>query len=249
VFLAAKDGDLKALRLAEKDERDLTDTQRALRLMALSGQILEKDMPSVLGRRIGLNDAMTMDEVLTHLRTRGDKDILELLSPQYPTALDGCSPVTASDQSATPAPKPAGAPTPEPTDSPDAQLADDPAAEAHRPVTLRDPAWDEEIIPLLDRDSEADLIDVARAVAAHGKTAPIFGYELGDGGWQADFAWDQDSTKVAIVSCALHVGRSPETERRDSAYQAAGWTIRSATDWLTRLNELLALLPDAPAGS
>ncbi|MFF2199685.1 hypothetical protein [Streptomyces sp. NPDC058145] len=249
VFLAAKDGHLKALRLAEKDEHELTDTQRALRLMALSGQILEKDMPPVLGRRIGLNDATTMDDILTHLRTRGDKDILELLSPQYPSALDGANPVTASDQSVTPAPKPAGAPTLESADSPDAQVAGDPAAGARQPVTLRDPAWDEEIIPLLDRDSEADLIDVARAVAAQGKTAPVFGYELGDGGWQADFAWDQDSTKVAIVSCAAHAGPSPDTQRRDSAYQAAGWTIRSATDWLTRLDELLALLPDAPAGS
>ena len=112
VFLAAKDGHLKALRLAEKDERDLTDTQRALRLMALSGQILEKDMPAVLGRRIGLNDATTMDDVLTHLRTRGDKDILELLSPEYPTSLDTPNTAIAPDPSVTPTPKPASTPAP-----------------------------------------------------------------------------------------------------------------------------------------
>ncbi|MFC8738250.1 hypothetical protein [Streptomyces sp. NPDC057176] len=249
VFLAAKDGHLKALRLAEKDERDLTDTQRALRLMALSGQILEKDMPPVLGRRIGLDDATTMDDVLSHLRTRGDKDILELLSRQYPSALDASSTATASDQSVPPSRKSASGPAPEPRDSPDVELTADSAEETHQPVALRDPAWEEEIIPLLDRDSEADLIDVARVVAARGKKAPIFGYELGDGGWQADFAWDQDSTKVAVVSCAPHAGPGPESDRRDSAYQEAGWTIRSATDWLAHLDELLALLPDAPAGS
>ncbi|MFD8924932.1 hypothetical protein [Streptomyces mirabilis] len=259
VFLAAKDGRLKALRLAEKDERDLTDTQRALRLMALSGQIVEQDMPAVLGRRIGLDDATTMDDVLTHLRTRGDKDILELLSPQYPAALYARTTTAALDASVTPAPEPASTPVlapepataPEPESAPafDGQATGEPAEETHQPAALQDPAWDEEIIPLLDQDTEADLIDIARALADRGKTAPIFGFELGDGGWQADFAWDQDTVKVAVVSSAPYAGPRPETERRDSAYRAAGWTIRSATDWLTRLDELLDLLPDAPAGS
>ncbi|MFC8388398.1 hypothetical protein [Streptomyces sp. NPDC057238] len=244
VFLAAKDGHLKALRLAQKDERDLTDTQQALRLMALSGQVRDKDMPAVVGRRIGLNDATTMDEVLAHLRTRGDKDILELLSPQYFTASDiPGPPAMAPDASSEPIPG-SGSTAAEqalpPTSEPTKDALPSPAA--------RDAAWDEEIIPLLDPGSEADLIDVARAVADRGKTAPIFGYELGDGGWQADFAWDQDTVKVAVVA-SLDASPGPETERRDSAYQAAGWTIRTATDWLTHLEELLARLPDAATGN
>ncbi|MFI2375835.1 hypothetical protein ACH5AO_12310 [Streptomyces sp. NPDC018964] len=242
VFLAAKDGHLKALRLAEKDERDLTDTQQALRLMALSGQVPDKDMPAVVGRRIGLNDATTMDDVLAHLRTRGDKDILELLSPQYFTALDiPGPPATAPDASNEPIPgsgSTAAEQAPQPTSEPTEDVLSSP--------TARDAAWDEEIIPLLDPDSEADLIDVARAVADRGKTAPIFGYELGDGGWQADFAWAQDTVRVAVVA-SLNADPSPETERRDSAYQAAGWTIHTAADWLTHLEELVARLPDAAA--
>jgi hypothetical protein len=251
VFLAAKDGHLKALRLAETDERDLTDTQRALRLMALSGQILEKDMPAVLGQRIGLSDATTMDEVLAHLRTRGDKDILELFGPQYPAALND-APV-ASESAGTPAPErvrtpaPELAPAPEPARGSEAVPTGD--GKTHQLPVPRDPAWDEEIIPLLDPDTEADLIIIAKAVADRGKIAPVFGYELGDGGWQADFAWEQDPSKVAIVSRAPHAAPGPEAERRDSAYQAAGWTIRSAADWLTHLDELLALLPEARAGS
>ncbi|MFF3623939.1 hypothetical protein [Streptomyces sp. NPDC002467] len=249
VFLAVKGGHLKALRLAETDEHDLTGTQRALRLMALSGQILERDMPAVLGQRVGLNDATTMDDVLTHLRARGDRDILELLSPQYPAALDDAP--AAPDPADTSTPEPARtlepAPAPETAPVPDEQSTNEPAAETHQLPGPRDPAWDAEIIPLLDPDSEADLIDIAHAVAARGKAAPVFGYELGDGGWPADFAWDQDPGMVAIVSC---VSRAVlEAERRDRAYQVAGWTIRDATDWLTHLDELLARLPDAPAGS
>jgi hypothetical protein len=261
VFLAAKDGHLKALRLAEKDEGNLTETQRALRLMALSGQIVDKDMPAVLGRRIGLDNATTMDDVLSHLRARGDKDILELLATQYPAAFDARSTTAVPDAPVTPAQEPASTPTSAPGAEPEAALASESAPaldrqpasnlaeETHQPAALQDPVWDEEIIPLLDQDTEADLIDVARAVADRGKTAPIFGFELGDDGWQADFAWDQDAVKVAVVSSAPYASPRPETERRDSAYQAAGWTIRSATDWLTHLDALLALLPDAPAGS
>ncbi|MGW1728130.1 hypothetical protein ACWCQK_35195 [Streptomyces sp. NPDC002306] len=236
VFLAAKDGHLKALRVAEKDERDLTDTQRALHLMALSGQILDKDMPSVVGQRIGLADATSMDDVLSHLRARGDKDILELLSPQYPTALDD-----------TPTAAPQPAPTLKPAPAPDAQPTSEPINDAQPSPTARDAVWDE-VFTLLDPDNEADLIEVARKVADRGKTAPIFGYELGDGGWQADFAWDQEAAKVAIVTSS-EPGANQENERRDSAYQAAGWTIRTATDWLANFDELLALLPDTPAGS
>ncbi|MFZ4297286.1 hypothetical protein ACOZE3_05085 [Streptomyces cinereoruber] len=242
VFLGAKDGRLKALRLAEKDESDLTDTQRALRLMALSGQILDKDMPVVVGRRIGLDSTTTMEGVLAHLRIRGDKDILELLNPQYPTALGTPGPVAATSASGTPVPEVGTAPGHSP------RPAAEPSGDALPSPTTRDAAWDEEIIPLLDPDSEADLLGVARAVADHGKTAPVFGYELGDGGWQADFAWEQGTAKVAVVA-SPGTGLGPESEHRDSAYRTAGWTIRTAADWLTRLDELLALLPDAVGDS
>lgn len=251
VFVAAKDGRLKALRLADEPELSLTDTQRALRLMALSGQVTEKDMPAVLGRRIGLTDATTMDEVLAHLRVRGDKDILELLREQYEPGLSGtAAPDEELSVPATPAGELSSAPTPQHS-APDLQPTGntEDAAKQLAKAEFRDPVWDEEIIPLLDEDSEADLIRLAQAVANRGKTAPVFGFELGEGGWQADFAWDQDTAKVAVVPAVQHGRTDPEAERRDAAYRAAGWTIRSAVDWLAQLDELLVLLPDAVPGS
>ncbi|WP_050495162.1 hypothetical protein [Streptomyces sp. NRRL F-5702] len=251
VFVAAKDGRLKALRLADEPDLNLTDTQRALRLMALSGQVTEKDMPAVLGRRIGLADARTMDEVLAHLRIRGDKDILELLSEQYEPELCGTAAldeglsvpaIPAGDLSSASTPQ-HSAPDPQPTGNTEN------AAKQAAKAEFRDPAWDEEIIPLLDEGSEADLLRLAQELANQGKKAPVFGFELGESGWQADFAWDQDTAKAAVVPTAQHGHTEPEVERRDLAYRAAGWTIRSAVDWLTHLDELLVLLPDATPGS
>lgn len=251
VFLAAKDGHLKALRVAEDDEPNLTDTARALRLMALSGQISEAEMPAALGQRIGLDDATTMDEVLAHLRTRGDKDILELLSRQYDPAVT-VAPSEDTDSATIPTQELGDAVTP-PEDVPsDAQTADETATAPHEPTQPehRDPAWDREVIPLLNPDGEADLIRLAEAVAARGKTVPTFGYELGESGWQADFAWDQDTAKVAVVNSFDGGGSpKPEAERRDAAYRQAGWTIHSADYWLAHLAELLALLPEANVGS
>ncbi|MFG2114744.1 hypothetical protein ACGFRB_19245 [Streptomyces sp. NPDC048718] len=251
VFVAAKDGRLKALRLADEPDLNLTDTQRALRLMALSGQVTEKDMPAVLGRRIGLADARTMDEVLAHLRIRGDKDILELLSEQYESELCGTAaldeglsvPATPAGDLSSASTRQHSAPDPQPTGN--TENAAKPAAKAE----FRDPTWDDEIIPLLDEGSEADLLRLAQALANQGKKAPVFGFELGEGGWQADFAWDQDTAKFAVVPAAQHGHTEPEAERRDLAYRAAGWTIRSAVDWLAHLDELLVLLPDANPGS
>ncbi|MFF4147466.1 hypothetical protein ACFY0A_40645 [Streptomyces sp. NPDC001698] len=250
VFLTAKDGHLKALRLASEGELTLTDTQRALRLMALSGQIAEKDMPHVLGQRIGLENATTMDEVLAHLRIRGDKDILELLSRQYEPAPGATvAPDEAPHLPPAPAPEPSSTPIPPHPQPVGVTQAAPEQPEQPEQSAFRDPAWDEEIIPLLDEDSEADLIRLAHAVAARGKTAPIFGYELGDSGWPADFAWDQDTAHVAVVNTVPHASPNPEAERRDAAYRDAGWSIRSAADWLTHLDELLTLLPNAAPGS
>ncbi|MFF5336865.1 hypothetical protein [Streptomyces sp. NPDC013181] len=227
VFLAAKEGQLKALRLAGEAELGLPDVQRALQLMALSGQVPEERMPEVLGRRIGLAHATSMDEVLAHLRIRGDKDVLELLSPQYAAPVTD-HPVPGDEQSVPVAP-------PEETGGEEVR---------------RDPAWGTEILPLLkeDAEAEADLIRLAEVLAARGKAAPVFGYELGEGGWQADFAWDREDAKVAVVPAIPHGSTDPDAERRDAAYRGAGWTVRSAVEWLERLDELLALLPDAPPG-
>lgn len=221
VFLAAKEGHLKALRIEQEPEGDTDDTRRALRLMALSGRVSVADMPTVLGRRIGLADATTMDEVHAHLRLRGDKDILALLS--------------GDDE----------------TDDPEASDSERPNEDAATPPEIaeaelqRDPAWDEEVIPLLDTEAEADLMALAEALAARGKRAPVFGYELGEAGWQVDFAWDSQDVRIAVVSAAQESTRTVgETEQRDAAYRAEGWTISSATEWLQRVDELAAALPD-----
>ncbi|MGW1124840.1 hypothetical protein [Streptomyces sp. NPDC002526] len=225
VFLAAKEGQLKAIPLAGEAGLGLSDVQRALRLMALSGQVPEQRMPEVLGRRIGLADTTSMDEVLAHLRVRGDKDVLELLSPEHAPETGHPAP---DDEQSTP-----GAPV----------------EETGNEAKLRDPAWAAEILPLLDEDAEADLMRLAKAVADQGKAAPTFGFELGEGGWQADFAWDREGSRAAVVPAVPHGSTDPDAERRDAAYRAAGWTVRSAAEWLDRLDELLALLPDAPPGS
>jgi hypothetical protein len=241
VFLAVKDGNLKAQRIAQEADAELTHTQRALRLMALSGDVAEAAMPSVVGRRIGLADATTMEEVYAHLRQRGDKDILMLLQPGPETAAD------VADE--TPPPLPAAAPVP--ADG-TAQLATEypttpgdvgaPASDA----ISRDSAWDAEIIPLLAPETEAPHIALAQALADLGKAAPVFGYELGDGGWQADFAWDGRASKIAVVSDPVpSSGGAAEAAQRDAAYRDMGWTIDTATGWLARLAELADALPDA----
>ncbi|MGH4029373.1 DEAD/DEAH box helicase [Actinomycetota bacterium Odt1-20B] len=122
---------------------------------------------------------------------------------------------------------------------------------------LRDAIWDEEIIELLEEDEpDSDLTRLAKTLAARGKKAPAFGYELGDRGWQADFAWTDSGVKVAVVvnpdgTVGVHdtpgdedAQDSEERQKRDAAYVADGWTLRTATDWLDHLDTLLTLLPD-----
>ncbi|MEV6209591.1 DEAD/DEAH box helicase [Kitasatospora sp. NPDC051914] len=116
-------------------------------------------------------------------------------------------------------------------------------------VLLRDRAWDKNFIPHIDPDEEAHLLALATRIADRGKKAPnVFGYELGDSGWPADFVWAEDGIKIAVVSAPED---SPEAEdeaqRRDAAYRADGWTVRTAADWLDHLDSLTALLPDAPS--
>ncbi|MDV6287954.1 hypothetical protein R2F25_08580 [Streptomyces sp. UP1A-1] len=126
------------------------------------------------------------------------------------------------------------------TDRPSASSSLEQAVEG----LLRDAAWDEDILELLEEDEpDSDLTRLAKALAARGKKAPAFGYELGDRGWQADFAWPDAPTKVAVfVDSDTH--DSEERKKRDAAYTGDGWTVRTAADWLDHLDTLLTLLPD-----
>lgn len=110
----------------------------------------------------------------------------------------------------------------------------------------RDAAWDEDILPLLDDDEES-MIRLARALAEHGKRAPVFGHELGENRWLVDFGWPGDDLRIAARSS--HGAHDDEARRRDEAYRAAGWTVRSATEWLDHLDSLLERLPDAESGA
>ncbi|MER6693811.1 RNA helicase, partial [Streptomyces minutiscleroticus] len=124
--------------------------------------------------------------------------------------------------------------------------ADGSVAERAVSRLLRDAAWDEEILPLLEEDEpDSALTRLARKLAEHGKQAPVFGYELGARGWPADFAWQDPGVRIAVVA-PPHGEDDEEAHRRDKAYTDAGWTVRTAADWLDHLEPLLDALPDAP---
>ncbi|MFE1320750.1 hypothetical protein [Kitasatospora phosalacinea] len=218
VFLAVRDGLLKALRIARETESALQPAERALHLMGLSGQA-PRNLPSVLGQRIGLEGTVTMEQVLAHLRVRGDKDILGLLAP----GADSTAETAASAVNGT-----------------EADSTTQQGAEARI-----DPAWAAEIIPLLDPHTESAHLELSRALASSGKAAPVFGYELEEGGWPADFAWIGPDTKIAVLADPHNVPTPEEAERREAAYRDAGWTAYSAGAWLERLEELTAAVPDA----
>ncbi|EXG82022.1 DEAD/DEAH box helicase [Cryptosporangium arvum] len=109
--------------------------------------------------------------------------------------------------------------------------------------SARDPGWDVEILPYLDEQDSA-LARLARTLAERGKRVPVFGYELGQSGWPADFAWSDSGVRIAVVT-APHDADDDEARRRDAAYAEAGWTVRTAADWNLHLESLLAVLPDA----
>jgi len=108
----------------------------------------------------------------------------------------------------------------------------------------RDPHWDDDILDILDEEPDHGgvLGILARQLAELGKRAPVFGYELGKGRWQADFAWFGPRFKIAVV--ADPAGSDPDARHRDEAYAQEGWTMRTATEWLEHLDELEELLPD-----
>jgi replicative superfamily II helicase len=104
-----------------------------------------------------------------------------------------------------------------------------------------DPRWDSEVLLYLD-EGEPELATLAAELVRHGRLAPIFTYELGSSGWIADFAWPEE--RVAVVAAqADDDDDGVEAQRRDAAYQAARWTVRTAAEWLSHLDSLVALLP------
>jgi ATP-dependent helicase YprA (DUF1998 family) len=116
--------------------------------------------------------------------------------------------------------------------------------DADTAAAQRDTAWDEDILEILreEPDESADLLRLAEELAARGKRAPVFGYELGSGRWLVDFGWADSDVKIAVVYD--HAADTDEARRRDKAYIDAGWKVRTAADWLVHLNELISRLPD-----
>ncbi|MFF5962693.1 DUF1998 domain-containing protein [Streptomyces collinus] len=131
-----------------------------------------------------------------------------------------------------------GAPAPRPKPS---EASDDTPLE----VALRDLLWDREILEYLDEDEpDAPLTRLAHTLADGGKEAPAFGHELGERGWLADFAWDHGDQRIAVMA-EPHDPEDEESDKTWRAYRDAGFTVRSADDWLADLDALLATLPDA----
>lgn len=107
-------------------------------------------------------------------------------------------------------------------------------------VEPRDPAWTE-IIDILEEDEpDTALTRVAHLLVTHGKQAPVFGHELGAARYQIDFAWP--SVQLGVLG---KLGEGSDAQRRDQAYQDAGWHVRTAEDWLNDTDTLLDTIPDA----
>jgi hypothetical protein len=54
--------------------------------------------------------------------------------------------------------------------------------------------------------------------------------------------------KIAVVPAPASED-DDEAHRRDAAYTADGWTVRTAAAWLDHLDELIAQLPDTEEGT
>ena len=103
-----------------------------------------------------------------------------------------------------------------------------PAADVIDAVPM-DVVW-RDALELVDPD-EPGLRSLARALAAQGVPAPEVGYELGEGAWQAELAWPDQRVAVVLGDPLHHSPDDHEARGRNDAYRAAGWEVRSATDW------------------
>ncbi|AZP17014.1 DEAD/DEAH box helicase [Streptomyces aquilus] len=89
--------------------------------------------------------------------------------------------------------------------------------------------WDR-VLEYLDPD-EPGLQLLAVSLAMGGAPAPVDGFELDEHGWLAELAWPD--RKVGVVLAHQPSGAEPdyEAQDRDRAFAAAGWEVRSASDW------------------
>jgi hypothetical protein len=104
------------------------------------------------------------------------------------------------------------------------------AAERHRGTDRgRDPRWDR-VIELLDPE-EPGLAALAHALASAAVPVPQDGYELDGHGWQAELAWPD--ARIGVVRAPRPVADEPDYEAEDQkrAFEAAGWSVRTAADW------------------
>lgn len=109
----------------------------------------------------------------------------------------------------------------------------------------RTSAWDREITPYLD-ESDTALVRLAGFLARHGAQTPVFGYELGESGWPADFAWPAEDIRIAVLP-EPDGDDDEETRRGGEAYVAAGWRAQTASEWCEQIDALLAAVPRASA--
>jgi hypothetical protein len=104
-------------------------------------------------------------------------------------------------------------------------VAPDAAPAAEETAADADPGW-EEALRLADPD-EPELDGLIRALLKRSLPVPVVGYELGEQGWQAEFAWPDRRLAIVLSGPA----DDPEIEDRNKAYGAAGWHARTAREW------------------
>lgn len=106
-------------------------------------------------------------------------------------------------------------------------------------LVRRDAGWDEDVLPYLTPDDDADTFVLAHALAGAGAPAAVPGYELGAAGWLAELAWPD---RLIAVVLPPEGAEDDEARRRDEAYLAAGWQVHTAAEWVADLTGLTAAL-------
>lgn len=102
-------------------------------------------------------------------------------------------------------------------------------------VGKTDPGWRD--VPSLLVPGEAGLESLVRGLIARVAPPPVLGYELGEGGWQAELAWPGRRIAVVLSDDYHH---NHEAADRDRAYAEDGWDARTAKQW--SVEELLGKL-------